>query len=140
MKLTIDQIYALQGFRNINYAKVKPVDGIAVYRLRRDIVRELKEMEKMRTEFIRNVWPADILAKVQNYELDKKGMTEEEYKAAMTEYMPRVQALLQEAGKGICDIAPDESISFEAWIQLLQDNPWLVGMEDLLGDFIRETE
>ena len=139
MKLTINQLYALQGFRNINYAKVKPVDAIAVYRLRRDIVRVLREMDDMRQEFVEAVWPDKLLKKAQEYEKTKEGMTEEEYKAAVAEYMPKVQDLMKEAGKSERVIAEGESISFESWLQLLQDNSWLAGTEDLLADFIDEN-
>lgn len=138
MKLTNDQIYSLQvaGISKLNYAKLTPVDAISAYRLRHDIVAAIRHLNEMRDEFIKTVWEDKaLLRKVQYYEASHKGMTEDEYKAAMDDNMPKVAALMAEAGKEERDIAV-KPISFASWQQLLQDNPWLAGWEDILEDFI----
>lgn len=142
MKLTLslDQATALgnAGIRKINYAKINPVDAISVYRLRRDIVRLLDEYGNTHRDIVEQVWEdKELLAKVDNYEMTHEGMTPEEYKAALAANMPKVYAIMLQFGKEdrTIDVKP---IAFTSWLQLLGDNPWLAGFEELLADFIEQ--
>ena len=140
MKLTNDQIYTLgmQGIGKLNYGKLDPVNAMKAYRLRRDIVRLLREVEKAQTEIKQDVWEdKELLEKAIAYENTRKGMTEEAYKAAIDENIPKAQALLLEFGKQECDVEV-QPITFDGWLQLLKDNPWLAGWEEILADFISE--
>ena len=142
MKLTNDQIYALQaaGIGKINYSKLNPVDAISAYRLRRDVVAAIRDLNGIRDELIEAGWEdKDLLHKVQKYEASHKGMTEDEYKAAMEANMPKVAAMMVEVGKEERDINV-KPITFTSWLQLLQDNPWLAGFEELLADFINDND
>lgn len=141
MKLTNDEIYTLgmQGIGKLNYSHLSPVDAISAYRLRRDIVRLLREVEKAQTDIKQDVWEdKELLEKAIAYENTRKGMTEEEYKAAIEANIPKSQALLLEFGKQECDVEV-QPISFDGWLQLLKDNPWLAGWEEILADFISEN-
>ena len=140
MKLTNDQIYTLgmQGIGKLNYGKLDPVNAMKAYRLRRDIVRLLREVNKAQTEIKQDAWEdKELLEKAIAYENTRKGMTEEEYKAAIDENIPKAQALLLEFGKQECDVEV-QPITFDGWLQLLKDNPWLAGWEEILADFISE--
>ena len=140
MKLSLDQITALgnAGIRKLNYAKINPVDAISAYRLRRDIVRILDEYSKMHRDIVEQVWEdKELLAKVDTYEMTHEGMTAAEYKEAIAANMPKVYAMMVEVGKEEREITV-KAISFGSWLQLLQDNPWLAGYEELLADFIND--
>ena len=139
MKITNDQIFALTraGIQNINYAKLAPVDAISIYRLRRDIVAAQKELDKMRRAFIEQVFEPERLALIDTYEMEHKGMTQEEHDAAVREHMPEVQALMVAAGNEEREVMV-KPIAFASWLQLLQDNPWLAGFEELLQPIIND--
>ena len=138
MKITLDQATALgnAGIRKLNYAKLNPVDAISAYRLRRDIVHVLDDYSKAHRDIVEQVWEdKELLARVDNYEMTHDGMTPEEYKAAMAANMPKVYAMMLEVGKEEREVAV-KPVAFASWMQLLQDNPWLAGFEELLADFI----
>ena len=140
MKLSLDQITALgnAGIRKLNYAKINPVDALSAYRLRHDIVHILDEYSKMHRDIVEQVWEdKELLAKVDAYEMTHEGMTAAEYKEAIAANMPKVYAMMVEVGKEEREITV-KAISFGSWLQLLQDNPWLAGYEELLADFIND--
>lgn len=142
MKLTLDQATALgnAGIRKLNYAKISPADAISIYRLRRDVVRLLDEYAKAHREIVEQVWEdKELLARVDAYETTHEGMSQEEYKEALSLYMPKVYAMMLEIGREEHDI-DIKPIAFTSWLQLLQDNPWLAGFEELLANFIDESE
>lgn len=138
MKLTNDEITALgnQGIARLNYGKLPPEDGIKAYRLRRDIVRAYREIEQAQREIRKDVWDdEELLQRCIKYETTGAGMTDEEYRAAIADNMPKAQGLLIEYGKETreFDVHP---IDLESWIALLKDNPFLAGFEEVLDEWI----
>lgn len=142
MKLTNRQITSLlaAGMSSLKYAALNNVEAMNAYRLRRDLVRLGRDFEDARNGLVSDMWEdKDLLAKAREYEVSQKGMTPEEYKAAIEANMPKIVPLLAELEKEEKDIAI-KSISFEGWLQLLKDNPWLAGWEETLADFIVQPE
>ena len=142
MKLTNDEIFTLgmQGIGKLNYSKLEPIAAMRAYRFRRDIVRIIREIEKEQGEIKQDVWEdKELLSKVIKYEQTHKGMTDEEYKAAIEANMPKAQEMLVAYGREERDIAV-QPIAFESWLQLLKDNPWLAGWEEALAEFISDNE
>lgn len=140
LTLSLDQATALgnAGIRKLNYAKINPVDALSVYRLRHDVVHLLEEYGKTREDLIEQFWEdKEQLARVKTYEETHDGMTPEEYRSAIKANMPKVHAMMVQFGKEdrTIDVKP---IAFTSWLQLLQDNPWLAGFEELLAGFIND--
>jgi hypothetical protein len=142
MKLTNDQIFTLgiQGIGKLNYGKLEPIAAMRAYRFRRDIVRIIREIEKEQGEIKQDVWEdKELLQRVIKYEQTHKGMTDEEYKAAIEANLSKAQEMLVAYGREERDIAV-QPIAFPSWLQLLKDNPWLAGWEETLADLISDNE
>lgn len=138
MKLTNAQIASLcnSGFSCLKYAALNNMDAMSVYRLRHEIVRLTKEFDESRNELVADMWEdKTLLIRAKEYEISKRGMTAEEYKTAIDANMPKIQPLLAEISSEEKDI-PVKPISFDSWLQLLKDNPFLAGWEETLSDFI----
>lgn len=142
MKLTIKQITTITaaGFGCLRYAALNNVDALSAYRLRRDFVRIDKEFAEAKNSVLDDCWKdKELLKRSRDYEITGTGMTKEEYEAACEANMPKVLSLWAEMEKEEKDI-PIKPISFDSWLLLLKDNPFLAGWEEVLADFIVQPD
>jgi hypothetical protein len=138
MKLTNDQIYTLGviGFGKINYAFLPPEDALEVYRLRKAVVKACEELDATRLEIAEDAWTdKELRARCAQYEKDKTGMTEDEYKAVLADVGARAGELLAGIGgeKRAIDVRP---IAFDSWCLLVRHNESLAGYDELFEEFI----
>lgn len=110
MKLSNNNIYGLMsaGFGHLYYANLPYSDAFSCFLLRKQIVALYADVDETKNNLL-------------NSENDKATI-----KDKLDEY-----GLLEK------DVEIKQPITFKSWLQLLHDNPWLVGFEEALAEFIQ---
>ena len=110
MILNNNNIYGLMsaGFGHLYYANLPYSDALSCFLLRKQIVALYADVDSTKNDLLSS--EAD-KATIKE-KLDKYGLLEK-------------------------DVEIKQPISFKSWLQLLHDNPWLVGFEEALAEFIQ---
>lgn len=134
MKLTNDQIYVLgsAGIGKLNYASLEAEDALSAYKLRRGVMRHYEDINTQRNEIMRGVY-GDRLQAAMEYETKGTGMEPKEYNGLLSKAMK----MLADVGAEAVEI-DTKPIAFASWLQLLKDNAFLAGSEEILEEFISD--
>jgi len=96
------------GLGHLYYANLPYDDALSCFQLRKQIVALSEEVEEMKNAVLNS----DVDRNLQKERLDEYGVIERE-------------------------VEIKQPITFKSWLQLLHDNPWLVGFEEALAEFIQ---
>jgi len=96
------------GFGHLYYANLPYADALSCFLLRKQIVALYADVDNMKNNLLSS-------------EADKATIKE----------------TLDEYGVLGREVEIKQPITFKSWLQLLHDNPWLVGFEEALAEFIQ---